>query len=336
VHHFRHGLSVLAATAALLAPLVPRVLAAPHDHTPQSIEALRTLQDQFAAVADKGLACTVAVRIGGGNGSGVIISEDGYVLTAAHVSGAAGRDVTVILHDGRRLKGKTLGAHVGVDAGMIKVETDKPLPFAELGDSDAVKVGDWCLTTGHPGGYQAARGAPVRVGRVLVKRSAALVTDCALVGGDSGGPLFDLEGRVIGIHSRIGGSLQSNIHVPAEQFRRNSERLKAGDVWGSRGGGPRPGGPFLGVGPADADAPARIGRIIENSSADRAGLQVGDVIRRFDGKKVKDFESLVGLIRQRKAGDAVKLVIERDGKRQTLDVTLGRFGTPAPQGESKE
>ena len=312
-------------------------IASADDQTPQSLEALRTLQDQFAAVAEKGLKSTVAVRLGGGNGSGVIVSADGYVLTAAHVSGPAGRDVSVILHDGRRLQGKTLGANVGVDAGLIKVESEKPLPFAEMGQSSKLEAGSWCVTTGHPGGYQAARGAPVRVGRVLVNRSAAIVTDCALVGGDSGGPLFDLEGRVIGIHSRIGGSLQSNIHVPVDQFRKDYDRLKDGEVWGSRGGGPRPGGPFLGVGPDDnGDDRARIGRVIQGSAAENAGLRVGDVVQRFGGKKVKNFESLVQLIRKRKAGDKVEIEIERNGKTETMKVTLGRFGVPAPQGGPKK
>src|SRR4030095_1140333 len=103
--------------------------------------------------------------------------------------------------------------------------------FAEMGASDAVKYRQWCLATGHPGGYQEDRQAVLRLGRVSDNESGAIVTDCTLVGGDSGGPLFDLDGRVIGINSRIGQNLAANMHVPVNTYRSSWERMAKGEAW---------------------------------------------------------------------------------------------------------
>src|SRR5205807_4246056 len=112
---------------------------------------------------------------------------------------------------------------------------------------------DWCVVTGHPGGFRPGRSPVVRVGRILelnlTSPRAYLRTDCTLVGGDSGGPLFDMHGRVIGIHSRIGGSITANLHVPVDTYRETWDRLVKGERWGGGIGRPvRPtqGEPFFG------------------------------------------------------------------------------------------
>src|SRR5205823_2347272 len=140
----------------------------------------------------------VSVRIGASSGSGVIVSKDGYVLTAGHVSGTPNRDVTIYFHGGKTAKGKTLGGNHGIDSGLIKITSDGDWPCAEMGDSAAVNKGDWCMVVAHPGGFKPGRTPPLRLGRMLKNDidKATLTTDCVLVGGDSGGPLFDMHGRV--------------------------------------------------------------------------------------------------------------------------------------------
>src|SRR5262249_45555918 len=157
----------------------------------------------------------VGIRLGQHQGSGIIVTKDGFVLTAGHVSGEPGKTATVIFPDGKELKAKTLGKNGGIDSGMMKIATEGEYPFVEMGKSDPIKKGDWVLAIGHPGGFRTNRTPVVRVGRVLQATSLFLRSDCTLVGGDSGGPLFDMRGQVVGIHSRIGdGSITANIHVP--------------------------------------------------------------------------------------------------------------------------
>ena len=162
----------------------------------------------------------------------IVIDAEGYVLTAGHVSGEPNRDCDIILSNGKRCRGRTLGANRGVDSGLIKITDAGEYPFVGMADADSFHVGSWCMALGHPNGYQNGRSAVVRLGRILEKTHDYLRTDCALVGGDSGGPLFDMQGRVIGVHSRIGGSLTSNLHVPVHAYRENWERMVKAEVWG--------------------------------------------------------------------------------------------------------
>src|SRR5262249_12626858 len=150
--------------------------------------------------------------------------------------GTAGRPVTIIMPDGKRLKGETLGANRGIDSGMVKITDKGEWPYLEMGKSESLKRGQWCIAVGHPGGFRPGRPPVVRVGRVQDATKSLIRPDCTLVGGDSGGPLFDLDGRVIGIHSRISGSIAANIHVPVDTYRETFERLVKAEVWG--GGNP--------------------------------------------------------------------------------------------------
>lgn len=319
-HTSRTHLSIL----LFLAIVLPVQAEAPKD-----IKQLQALQSKVQAVAKKVIPCTVGLQMGGGAGSGVIISKDGYVLTAGHVSGAAGRDVNILLSDGRMLKGKTLGANRSIDSGLIKINGDGPFPHVEMGKSGELKAGQWCIATGHPGGYQIGRTPVVRLGRVQRNTKSAVVTDCTLIGGDSGGPLFDLDGKVIGINSRIAGSLAANVHVPVDTFHETWDRLAKGEVWGSMGGGgPRVGGPFLGVGSAPNSNEARIGNVVQGSPADKAGIKPGDIVKKFGGKPVKQFSDLVALVQKRKPGQKVKVEVLRGEETVKLDLTIGRYGRP--------
>src|SRR5205085_4886661 len=120
---------------------------------PDSVDELRAIERQVKKVLEKVVPCTVAVKVGNGQGSGVIVSADGYVLTAGHVVGKANRDVTITLPSGKQLKGKTLGSNRQIDSGLIKITDEGKWPFVDLGKSREIKRGQWCITLGHPGGF---------------------------------------------------------------------------------------------------------------------------------------------------------------------------------------
>ncbi len=206
---------------------------------PRDVDDLRAIEQHVHAVLEKVMPAVVALQVGKGQGSGVIVSADGLVLTAGHVSQAPGSPALVALADGRKLKAKSLGHDGGRDAGMVKILDGGPFPFVELGDSSSQKPGQWCIAVGHPGGYRVNRGAVVRVGRILINAPIRIQTDCALVGGDSGGPLFDLDGKLIGIHSSIGDrQITENLHVPVDTYRTDWDRLVKGENFGGGPGGP--------------------------------------------------------------------------------------------------
>lgn len=294
---------------------------------PETIQDLRAMQERFRSLATKLVPCTVGLRVGGAQGSGVIISEDGYVLTAGHVSGQAGRTVTVILHNGKQLKGKTLGGDSDMDAGLIKIEEKGEWAYAEMGQSKDLGRGQWCVCIGHPGGYKPERSAPVRVGRILDNRPNGIRTDCMLVGGDSGGPLFNAQGKIIGINSRIGASARSNLHAPIDAFTKGWDRMVKGEIWGRNqsSSGPARGGPWLGV-TSDPNADnARIGSVSENSPAAKAGIKAGDIITRFDGKDINSFQDLSRLVKQKKPGDEVEVAVLREDQTLKLKVKLEKY-----------
>ena len=134
--------------------------------------------------------------------------------------------------DGKELKAKTLGMNANMDSGMLKITDEGKYPHVELGHSGDLKIGQWCITLGHPNGLQPNRPPVLRAGRILTMRDDAIETDCTIVGGDSGGPLLDTNGRVIGIHSRISDDVIDNYHVPIDTFRDTWDHLAAGDQWG--------------------------------------------------------------------------------------------------------
>jgi serine protease Do len=206
---------------------LPKALSKP---APENVEDLRDIETHVQAVLKKVMPAVVGVRVGFGQGSGVIVNEDGTILTAGHVSGNPNQNAAVILPNGKSLKAKTLGRHGGYDSGMMKISEEGKYPFLEMGKSSELKPGQWVIGIGHPGGFRPNRTPVVRVGRILFANAFVIRTDCTLVGGDSGGPLFDMQGRVIGIHSRIGGlAITENLHVPVDAYRKDWDRLARGD-----------------------------------------------------------------------------------------------------------
>ena len=295
------------------------VVAEPPDvWSPSSLADLKALEQKVQAVAKQVTRCVVGVS----GGSGVVVSEDGLILTVAHVGEREGRRVTVTFPDGRRVRGRTLGNDFGVDAGMVQLEDEGPWPHAELGSSDNLEQGQWCVTLGYPVSFDRDKPPVVRLGRILRNRHGMIFADCKIMGGDSGGPLFDLEGRVIGIGSRCDDNLLLNIHVPIDSYRKNWDRLVGGEDFNSLS----PRLAFLGVAPNDDREDDRIDMIIPGSAADKAGIQPGDLIVKFGDKPIEKYDDLPPLVRKHKPGDTVAVIIQRGDETLTLDITLGGIG----------
>jgi len=283
--------------------------------TPESLEAFidleEQLQDSISSVQD------AIVAVNRGAGGGVIVSPDGYVLTAAHVSGYH-RDVRIRLADGSNHRAKSLGAYRFADAAMVKIEGDGPFPYVSLADLDDTKVGDWCFAMGHPGGLDQSRGVVARLGRVITKKANLMRSDSRILGGDSGCALFNARGQLIGIHSRIGMPLDQNYHAPIDAFIRNWDDMKEGAVippHALKGGG------GFGIGTVDANPGVKIVKVdLEDSP-----LRKGDIIRQFDEYDIEDdWEYLVALS-SKKIDEIARLRVLRDKAWLDLDVTVTRY-----------
>ena len=293
-----------------------------------SIEELKERERKVKKVVSELMPTVVAV-VGNdqpATGSGVIINEDGLIMTAAHVTEAAGKELTIIFPDGRSVKGESLGANRTRDAGLARITEDGKWPFAKIGDSKKAKLGEWLIAMGHPGGYDLNRSPPIRLGRLISSGSMGMLrTDCTLVGGDSGGPLFNLEGEVIGIHSSIGGSLAENRHVPSSVFKAGWDRMLAGEIWGSLGmmaAGVNPERPMLGVRMNDSNGQVTVDKVFPNSPAKRAGIEDGDVILKIDGIAAEQMSDVVDQVSSSSAGDVLEVQIMRDDKEQSFRVKL--------------
>lgn len=272
-------------------------------------------------------------------GSGFIISADGYVVTNNHVisagaKGAVVESITVTLSDRREYKATLVGRDPTSDLALLKIE-GKGLPFVRFGDSNKARVGDWVVAIGNPFGLGGSVTAGIisAVHRVTGTGGANdrfIQTDASINRGNSGGPMFDLRGNVIGINSQIlsptGGNIGIGFAIPAEEAQPIIETLmKGGTV--QRG--------YLGVAMQDVDAAIAdalgipkdrgtlISRVEPGAAADKAGVKQGDVIVKVAGKDVTPDQTLSYLIGGLKPGTKVPLDIVRDGKPVKVTVTVG-------------
>jgi serine protease Do len=308
---------------------------------PRSASDLRTIQARVEAVVKYSMPATVGVIVEDGQGSGVIVSRDGYVLTAGHVSGDPNKEVVIVFSNGQRVQGKALGANNGIDSGMVKITTPPPpggYPYVPLGTAkaDRLPTNQWVVAMGHPGGYRPGRPPVVRLGRVLkVQRNRAdepqyIQTDCPLINGDSGGPLFDLDGRLVGINSRIGVDTRANLHVPIDTFTQTWERLADAQKWGdrpsflSRGrdrGNNSPSGPLLGVVPNDTEKGALVMRVRPGTPAEGV-LVANDIVTRINGQVVRSADELTAMVQKFKPGDTIRLDVLRDNQPKQVTIKL--------------
>lgn len=296
---------------------------------PETTDDLAAIEERVAKVVEKCKGATVCVQSGGGSGSGVIISEDGYVLTAGHVAVQPGRAVTFIFPDGKKVRGKSLGINVGVDAGLMKITDKGKWPHVELGDIADMKPGSWVVAMGHPGGFDKERSVVARLGRVYRVRDSVIQSDCTIIGGDSGGPLFDLDGKVVGIHSRISNSLRQNFHVPVSIFEKDWDKLAAGDVWNRlpTRNNLKPGGPYIGVqgqNGRDLGKGAALARVYADSPAAKAGMRNGDVVVELDRSPIGSFGDLAEVVGNLEPGDRVPVVVMRKDERIEMEIEIGK------------
>jgi serine protease Do len=267
-----------------------------------------------------------------GIGSGFIVSTDGYILTNAHVVDGA-NEVSVKLTDRREFTAKVVGADPRSDIAVLKIDA-KNLPTVHIGDSKDVKVGQWVVAMGSPFGFEntVTAGIVSAKSRSLSGESYVpfIQTDVAVNPGNSGGPLFDMNGNVVGINSQIysqtGGYMGLSFAIPIDVAMQVKDQLQAnGKVTRGRIGVtvqsvnqnlaqsfglPKPEG-------------ALVSSVDEKGPAGHAGIKSGDVILAFDGKTIDDSISLPMLVANAKPGKSVPVRVWRDGKETSLDVTVG-------------
>jgi serine protease Do len=294
----------------------------------KNFKELQKLDRQIVDLSKRAQPATVCLvsKDGRGSGSGIVVSEDGLILTAAHVTSSMPNGVIVIFPDGTRKAGEILGADYDRDASMVQITDEGKYPFVSTGESKGLQRNQWTVALGHSGGFDPTRKPPVRLGRVLANTDF-VVTDTAVVGGDSGGPLFDVEGRVIGIHSNIGMTLSENRHVPIEVYLSQWERLKGGNTRGTRfNSNPQPvqspDRPMLGVQLGAGEGGVLVREVIPNSPAEKAGLKSGDLILKVNGEDVSEVDGLIRLVGEFKAGDEISFVYRRDGAEKSGKATL--------------
>jgi serine protease Do len=268
-------------------------------------------------------------------GSGFIISSDGYVLTNNHVVAGADK-VSIRLQDRRTLTARVIGTDPTYDIALLKIDAGGKLPVVSIGDSRSLKPGQWVLAIGSPFGfdYTVTQGIVSAIGRNLGERDQAytsfIQTDVPINRGNSGGPLFNLQGQVVGVNSQIysntGAYAGVAFSIPIDVAMNAVQQIKS-KGYVSRG--------MLGVMVQAVDddiakafklengTGAAVVDVTPGSGAAKAGLRAGDIILEYDGRPVHQSADLPPMVGMSKPGSSVPVVILRDGKRQTVPVTIG-------------
>ena len=290
-----------------------------------SVEKLETIQTAIRSVAKKNTDACVGIDDGFGVGSGVIVDRDGLILTAAHVMSTNRASYEIFFPDGTTATARRLGRNMDVDAGMLQLEGNREWPHVELGTSDSLNKGDWVVSLGHSGGFELGRKPPVRSGRFLSRKDHQIVSDAVLIGGDSGGPLFDLEGRLIAIHSSIGDSVSINRHTKIEQFKLDWDRLRRGETWGQLSDlttEPPVGKAKMGVKLDLTSARAKIKLIKPLSAAARIGLATNDIVIGLDGEMITDAQHLIRAVKSHVPGDTCFITVLRNEQPLQFEIRL--------------
>jgi serine protease Do len=293
---------------------------------PETRKDLEAIQSALIAALPKVRAATVGIELEEGFGTGVIVSADGLILTAAHVSGGVKKKITVVLEDGTKLKAQTLGLNSETDAAMIRITEPGTWRFVEIDRNDSARLGDWVFALGHSGGFDKNRGLVTRLGRLVRLANSTFQSDCILIGGDSGGPLFDLQGRLVGINSRVGNEVQENMHVPMSEFVGKWDDLLKGEFIGEGPFTKKPvkGSGFLGLATdARPEGGLKVTKVGKKTPAETAGLKEGDVILKLNDTPLAKREDLQNLLKEMAEGDVITLDLLRGGKNETLTLNLG-------------
>ena len=265
-------------------------------------------------------------------GSGFVISEDGYIVTNNHVIEGAD-EITIEFFSGNTLDAELVGTDPKTDIALLKVESETPLSFVNFGNSDVMRVGDWVMAMGNPLG----QGFSVSAGIVSARNRELsgtyddfIQTDAAINRGNSGGPLFNMDGQVIGVNTAIlspnGGSIGIGFSMASNVVSKVVDQLK--EFGETRRG-------WLGVRIQDVtpdvaeamgldEAKGALVTDVPDGPAKDGGMLSGDVITSFDGADVSDTRDLVRRVADADVGKAVRVIVLRDGKSETLLITLGR------------
>lgn len=265
-------------------------------------------------------------------GSGFVVSAEGLIVTNNHVIDGAD-EIEVEFFSGEKLPAKVVGKDDKTDIAVLKVQSDKPLPFVRFGDSDKARVGDWVLALGNPlgQGFSATTGIVSARNRALSGTYDDFIqTDAAINRGNSGGPLFNMDGEVVGVNTAIlspnGGSIGIGFSMASNVVSKVVDQLE-------RYGETRRGWLGVKIQPVTPDIAESLGlpeakgamvTDVPTGPAADAGMKAGDVIVSFDGGEVKDPRDLVRRVADAPVGEAVKVTVIRDGKPVDLQVTLGR------------
>lgn len=268
-------------------------------------------------------------------GSGFVIDPSGIIVTNNHVIDDAD-EITVIFHDGKHLVAKLVGRDPRVDIAVLKVESDAPLKAAKFGDSDRLRIGEWVMAIGNPLGF----GGTVTAGILSARNrdinsgpyDSFLQTDAPINKGNSGGPLFNMDGEVIGINTAIvsptGGSIGIGFAIPSNLAQPIIQQLR--DFGETRRGwlGVRIQSvtdeiaESLGIGKARG---AMIAGVTAEGPAAKAGLQIGDIVVKFNNRDITEMRDLPRIVAETSVGQTVPIVVLRSGKEVTQDVTVGRL-----------
>jgi serine protease Do len=312
-----------------VAPAVVRIVTSLNLENLPSV-AQDTLQRYLSA---RGFYAASQQPIESGLGSGVIVTDDGYILTSSHVVDRSNK-IEVTLQDGREFRAKVVGSDLQSDVAVIKIDAHQ-LPTLPLADSSQVKVGDLVLAVGHPFGVgqtvtHGIVSATDRAGLGLDDYESFIQTDAPINPGNSGGALVDATGRLIGINTAIisnsGGNMGIGFAVPSDLAHRvMADLVNHGHV--VRG--------YLGIESQDltpelahefklsAATGVLVGGVAHNGPAEKAGLEIGDVITQFDGNEVHDVRQLRRWVADARPGQLVPLEVVREGSSRPLEVILG-------------
>lgn len=329
IRYQRRGLLGLLVCAGLLMCTGASLPGSDSRDSTVKVDSIRELEQKTLSLAPPLVEATVGLSVPrmGGAGSGVIVSEDGLILTAGHVVPNPGEEMIVHFSNGKRVRAKALGADKQVDTGLAQITEKGKYPYAKMGKSSALKKGDWVMAIGNPGGYRPDRKPPIRLGRVLalpdkVVGSLWIRTDATVAPGDSGGPLFNMDGEVVGIHSNISPDTTENRHVAVDDYTARWKFMMDSKVTGrmfTNGNGSRP---QLGIQPVDYEGKVKIAEVKKDSAAEKAGLQAGDIILSVDGKDVTRADEVFARLRTKRSGNEVKLVVARDGDEKEIKAKL--------------
>ena len=296
------------------------------------LKKLRRIETMLEELIPKVTPSIVSI---GDTASGVIVKPSGIVITASHVTRKAGRILIIRLQDGRTVKGITLGSNAANDTSAIQLLGSGPWPYLKtVAPSYTAQAGQWCVAFGYPLSWPRDKPASARIGRVTGQYRGKIVTDCPIMGGDSGGALVDMDGNLLGINSSVRLDVSQNLHVPIVRYREDWKYMMArqdvdlvtatgpAELNSKTTPGKKSGKPYLGIYGESSWKSVRIRDVRRDSPAEKAGLLPEDVIWQMDKTPIESFAELLKYLSEREGGDRIAVGINRFGVNLEIIVAL--------------